>query len=264
LKRGRSASALGRGVSTRDWAVLRLTIRSYVRIAALVIIVVVVIIVIALAPLGMAALAKGRENWPLLANVGQAYGGISALISAIALVGVIGALLIQTNQHRLDRLTAIRGRQAQIYSVARENPKLYYPVLGMDFQDEGSMRRRMFRLEALQYFATGFETGLLTKEILRRDAFAGFFRYEENRQFWEMASSDWLVATPGRKRRKFVKIVNKELAHAKSIGPGLPLPQLPDDSRNIAPDRRLDWRLSIFAGVTAGIGIGFLLSRRRS
>jgi hypothetical protein len=237
--------------------------RSYLRLTALVVIVVTAIIGMAFAPLGMALLAKGNKDWTLLANVGQAYGGISALISAIALIGVIGALLIQARQHRLDRLAAIRGRQANIYSIARENPELYCPVLGMDFQGERSMRR-MFRLELLNYLAAGFETGLLTEEILRRDAFNGFFHYEENRQFWEMVSSDWLVATPGRKRRKFVEIANEELSRAKSIGPGLPMPYPSDGPRKSTSSRRLGWRRFVFAGLTAGVGIGFLLPSRRS
>ena len=64
---------------------------------------------IVLAPFAMALIARAHQNWVLLGNIGQAYGGVSALISAIALVGVVGSLLIQARQHSLDRLMQLRG-----------------------------------------------------------------------------------------------------------------------------------------------------------
>src|SRR5580693_5496470 len=120
--------------SNQRRAAMWLAIRFYVKRVALVVILITATITIVFAPLGMALLAKANKNWVLLGNVGQAYGGISALVSALALVGVIGALLIQARQHRLDRIMAIRGRQAALFSIVREDPQLYWPILGADFQ----------------------------------------------------------------------------------------------------------------------------------
>ena len=264
MKRGRSADARVRDDSTRRRAALRLIVQFYVKIVALVVIIVAAIIGIVFAPLGMALLAKENGEWALLGNVGQAYGGVSALISALALIGVAGALLVQAHQHKLDRLTAVRGRQSHIHSVVREDPQLYSPVIGGDLEDERSMRRRMLRLESLHYLATGFDTGLLTEETLRSEAFAAFFRYEENRQFWEMANSYWLVGTHSRKHRRFVKIANEELAYAKSTGPGLPLPYPSDETQKSTLKQRSGWQLSAFAGATAAVSVAFLFSGHQS
>jgi hypothetical protein len=173
-------------------------------------------------------------------------------------------LLVQARQHKLDRLTAVRGQHSHILSIAREDLQLYAPVMGVDLEDERSTRRRWLRIEALHYLATGFDTGLLTEEILRGEAFTEFFRYEENRQFWETASSYWLAAAHGRKQRKFVKIADEELAYAKSASPGLPLPYSSDQVQGSTLKRRSSWQLSAFAGATAVVSVAFLFSSRQS
>lgn len=264
MKRGRSAGAMVHDDSTRRRAALRLIIRSYVRIVALVVIIVAAVIGIVFAPLGMALLAKGNREWALLGNVGQAYGGVSAIISALALIGITGALLVQANQHKVDRLTAIREQHSHINSVIREDLQLYAPVMGADLEDERSLRRRLLRVEALQYLVSGFDSGLLTEETLRSEAFTEFFRYEENRQFWEMANSYWLAGARGRKQRKFVKIADEELAYAKSTGPGLPLPYSSGQVQESTLKRRSGWQLSALAGATAAVSVAFLFSGRQS
>jgi len=264
MKRGRSADVMVRDDSTRRRAALRLLVRSYVKMVALVVIIVAAVIGIVFAPLGMALLAKGNKEWVFLGNVGQAYGGGSGLISALALIGVTGGLLFQARQHKVYRLATVRGQHSRILSVAREDLRLYAPVMGVDLEDERSVRRQWLRIEALQYLATGFDTGLLTEEILRSEAFAGFFRYEENRQFWETASSYWLAAAHGRKQRRFVKIADEELAYAKSASPGLPLPYSSDQVQESRLKRRSSWQLSAFAGTTAVVSVAFLFSGRQS
>jgi hypothetical protein len=124
-------------------------IRFYVKLAALVIICAAAIVAVVFAPLGIAVIVGKDRNWAFLGNVGQAYGGISVLISALALIGITGALLIQVRQHRLDMITVNRERQSGIYAVVREDPRLYWPVLGEDFQAESVIKRRMLRIEYL-------------------------------------------------------------------------------------------------------------------
>jgi hypothetical protein len=237
--------------SARRKAAQRLTVCSRVKVGALATVIMASIIAIVFAPLGMGLFARRSGEWELLGNVGQAYGGVSALISALALFGITGALLVQANQHKLDRLTAVRGQHSHILSVVRQDLQLYAPVMGAELGDERSMRRRMFRIEAFHYLATGFEMGLVTEEILRGEVFAGFFHYEENRQFWETGSSYWLAAARGRKQRKFVRIADEELANAKSTDPGLPMPFSQAQGPEPSLKRRSGWQISVFAGAAA-------------
>ena len=255
-KRGHFAAAPVRDDSTRRRAARRLIMYSYVKVVTLVITIAASGTAIIFAPLAMELLGKGTRDWALLGNVGQAYGGVSALISALALFGVAGALLVQASQHKLDRLTAVRGQHSRILSIVREDLKLYAPVMGVELDDERSMCRRMLRIEALHYLVIGFDTGLMTEETLRGEVFTEFFRYEENRQFWETGNSHWLAAVRGRKQRKFVRIADEELMNAKSRGPGLPLPfsQAPAGSSS---KRRSDRQVSAMVGAAA-VSVAFL------
>lgn len=223
----------------------------------------IVIAVIIFAPIGMTFVIGTGRDWTLLGNVGQAYGGISALVSALALAGIVGALLIQRSQHKIERITAVRGFQSGIYSIIREDPWLYFPVMGGDLQDETSIKRRLFGIELLQYIAAGFETGLITDKNLRNEALPGFFRYEENRQYWEMAREFWLTGTSDPIRRAFIRIVDEELARAKSEGTGHYMPLSPGGSQKPMPNQKMTWLISAFAGGGATVVIAFLISRHR-
>lgn len=241
---------------------LRRTI-AHGRGAGIVVIFVTAIIGIVLAPFGMEWVAKAHRNWVVLGNVGQAYGGISALISAIALVGVVGSLLVQARQHSLDRTMLLRGRQGEIYAIVREDPELYTPIIGGLGHDALAVKRSTFRFEWLQYAAAGYETGLVREISLRNEMCPLFFRYNENRQFWELTQRDWLDSATTRKRRRFVRIVSEELARAKASGDGLAMPYPSDGSVEPRWNRGSRRCLHAFAWATS-VGFAILISRRRS
>src|ERR1035438_1363733 len=212
LKRGHATGAEGDPKPARGGTAIRVAARVHGTRVGLIAILVVTTIGIVFAPLGLQWIAKVRRDWVLLGNVGQAYGGVSALISAIALVGVVVSLLVQARQHSLDRITSIRGRQAQIYAIVREDPQLYWPIIGGDFDNERSVQRWTFTIEFLQYNAAGYETGLVPEKNLRNEVFPAFFRYEENRKYWEITNRDWLELSLTKRGRRFVRIANEELA----------------------------------------------------
>jgi hypothetical protein len=59
-----------------------------------------------LSPFALGELARSRQDWPQLSNVGQTYGAVSALVSSFALGGVIISLLYQARDSR----TCVRGQ----------------------------------------------------------------------------------------------------------------------------------------------------------
>jgi hypothetical protein len=216
------------------------------------------IIGIFFAPLGLEWVASFKRNWSVLGNVGQAYGGISALISAIALAGVVGSLLVQNRQHALDRITSVRGRQAQLYATVREDPGLYWPILGGDFisHSYSSVRRQTFRVEVLQHFSAGYETGLISEDSLRNEVFPQLFRYEEARQFWELS---WSKSGTTRRGREFTRIGNEELSRVKKRGPGLVLEHTSGSERKFKSGPRSRRRQGAF--LIAAVGLVLLLIR---
>jgi hypothetical protein len=60
-----------------------------------VIITLVVLILVILSPFALTWLQSINKNWSQLSNIGQTYGAISALVSSLALGGVIASLIYQ-------------------------------------------------------------------------------------------------------------------------------------------------------------------------
>lgn len=263
MEQGHAAGTKVRGQAVCRWMRPWLVTGDHLRRIGLVVIPVAIAIVIAHAPLGMEWIARFRRDWVNLGNIAQACGGVSALISAIALVGVAGSLLIQVRQHSLDRSTSIRGRQAQIYAAVREDPELYWPVLGGVSGDERSIRRHTMRIELLHYCAAGYESGLIPKKRLRTEVFPGFFTYEENRDYWASIQHGLLEDRPSKKLRRFARIANEELQRARAMGPGLTISPPSEDTLRIRSDREPRWRLPVLA-VTAAASLGLLLSRHHN
>src|SRR5690349_7054760 len=70
------------------------------------------------------------QDWGTLSNVGQAYGGVSAILTALALIGVAASLLVQRQQADIARTQAIRAFQLQMLTLCLERPDTYYPLMG--------------------------------------------------------------------------------------------------------------------------------------
>lgn len=62
------------------------------------------------------------SDWAALSDIGQAYGGISAILSAIALSGISLSLLLQYRQHRAEVLYSLNQRQFDLVRYALDNP----------------------------------------------------------------------------------------------------------------------------------------------
>ena len=164
------------GADARRWIDSRFSARTYVGRMGLAVILVIIVLVVVLSPFEMGFLVRFRHDWVVLGNVGQAYGGASAVLSAIALIGVAGSLLLQARQHSIDRMAAVRTQQGHIYDVIREDPALYWPVIGGVYDNEQSVRQRILLIEDLVYLLAGYETGYIPEGNLRREVFPGFFR----------------------------------------------------------------------------------------
>lgn len=59
-----------------------------------------ILFVVLLSPFLVAEAFGAQTTWLDLANIGQAYGGAAALISAFALIGITASLILQRRQAR--------------------------------------------------------------------------------------------------------------------------------------------------------------------
>ncbi|MGA2825135.1 MAG: DUF6082 family protein [Streptosporangiaceae bacterium] len=200
-------------------------------------------------------------SWSNLANVGQTYGAASAILSAIALIGIALSFTLQLRQSRTERIRLVRDRRIQLLETVIDAPHLYGPVIGMSEEVTADQERRnLFTSMWVDYSRMGYELGILTEAMLRGEILPGLFRNEAGRQWWNAASHTWTEDQMlTRRDRRFIRIVKEEYVVAQARGKKADADpsaqQAPDDGshgRDVMKKR--GW--TIPAGVVAGVVIG--------
>jgi thiosulfate reductase cytochrome b subunit len=84
-----------------------------------------------LSPLSLGVLRRnlGNVNWGRLGHIAQTYGAVSAIIAAIALVGVVVSLIIQSREAKAARTNSLRALHVELLKMAMDDPA-YNGVLG--------------------------------------------------------------------------------------------------------------------------------------
>ncbi|WP_444950079.1 DUF6082 family protein [Micromonospora ureilytica] len=59
-------------------------------------------------------------DWPLLGNVGETYGAASAILAALALIGVVSSLVLQSREAKAAREQAKRALHTDLPGVPDE------------------------------------------------------------------------------------------------------------------------------------------------
>ncbi|WP_407938842.1 DUF6082 family protein [Micromonospora rubida] len=75
---------------------------------------------IVLSPFLIGCISDSEIDWFRLADVGQAYGSVSVLVSALALVGIVATSIIQSRQMRIALEYAQREQHALLLRMAME------------------------------------------------------------------------------------------------------------------------------------------------
>ena len=194
---------------------------------------------ILISPLALRQLGHVKGiDWPKLSDIGQTYGAVSAILSAVALIGITLSLLIQARQARTERIRITRERHMELLRIVLDAPEVYSPVIGTQSvfgvespQSEIDTRRLLFCTMWVNYARMGFETGVLTEEILHDDIFGPAFRSEPMRRWWVRVRRYWSGnLIQGRKEHKFVQIIDEEYRKAEKAGPAITLSAQPEIS----------------------------------
>ena len=131
-----------------------------------------VLSLVLISPLLLRQLGRiGGIDWTRLSNIGQTYGAASAILSAVALIGISLSLLIQTRQARTERIKITRERHMELLRIVLDAPDVYCPVIGMQPKSAVDTKRFLFSTMWVNYARVGFQAGVLTEEVLREDIF---------------------------------------------------------------------------------------------
>jgi hypothetical protein len=82
--------------------------RSRVRTFSLCLITLVVIVLIGASPWALRAFGGSTTRWERLSFIGQTYGAASALLAALALIGIAATLIFQAHDTKIAREEARR------------------------------------------------------------------------------------------------------------------------------------------------------------
>jgi hypothetical protein len=99
----------------------RRTRRGSARNAILLLFAAVAVVSTVASPIAMQWLAGRSVDWARLSNVGQAYGGVSAVLSALAFCGIAVSLAFQWQQVRISQVVASRERHFELVRLTAEH-----------------------------------------------------------------------------------------------------------------------------------------------
>jgi hypothetical protein len=151
--------------------------------------------------------------WVSLANVGEAYGGASALLSAAALSGIGASLFLQTRQMRQEVMSLDKQRHFELIKLALENPEFFEIIDGSPL-DAHDGKRKIYANLTLTYWLAMWELGEIGDRELRTLT-SNMFRSSVSRDWWNQVNGYWITVR-GRRRRQFIQIVHQEWASANA------------------------------------------------
>jgi hypothetical protein len=145
--------------------------------------------------------AAGRD-WQTLSNVGQAYGVISAVLSGLALCGVVASVTLQWRQAVWARTTSARERHFELMKLMLEDPDLSHLLRPGETGQEH--RRKLVNNLWASHWLLLWDVGEVDAQFLRA-AFANLFTDAAARDWWRETGPSW-VARRTRRHDEFLEI----------------------------------------------------------
>jgi hypothetical protein len=168
--------------------------------------------------------AEGGVDWAVLSEIGQAFGTISALISAVALLGITASLRLQRQQTKVAQFQLVSGMRTDLLNLALEDPRYLAPWGITISHDAQAAKDRAYTSLVFSYVKMAFVVGLLSELELESSARAAFL-YPRVRTFWEQARDVYLADATSDRATRFAELmenayastVAQELSHDSAI-----------------------------------------------
>jgi hypothetical protein len=184
---------------------LRVTLTAIVCLIALVLVI--------FSPFAITRLEGLSKDWAELSNIGSTYGGISALISSIALGAVVISLLYQARAGHTAREQSIRSLQQQLIRMEMEDPTLMTAMgapWGLPIPAESAnIRAHLYIHMWTTFWAGNYVVGELTGPAVRKLVRSELFNSNAGREYWTTIRENVLSTNEG-KYRHFARIVDEE------------------------------------------------------
>lgn len=177
-----------------------------------------------LSPFALAGIAHFRNDWLQLSNIGQTYGAISAILSALALGGILASLLYQSRDSRVAHEHLTRTFQFELIKLELEDPSLMAATgapWNTDIPSESDALRKFLYVQMwVSYFAGAYATGETSASTVRQWAAHELYRGAAGRSYWAAVGSRQIVNSKGR-YRDFFRLLDDE--YRKAVSAGVPV-----------------------------------------
>ncbi|MCO8271132.1 DUF6082 family protein [Actinoplanes sp. TRM 88003] len=153
------------------------------------------------------------EDWHRLSEVGQAYGGVSAILAGLAFCGIAGSLLLQWRQVRLTQVMLLRERHFELARIAVDDPSMAFPrITG---KSDVEARRLMVLNLWVAHWSMLWNTGQLSPQGLAAQ-FDLLFSEPAAVEWWSLVGARWSGdPSLNRRGREFQTMANE--AHQRAV-----------------------------------------------
>jgi uncharacterized membrane protein len=220
-----------------------------------------------LSPFALTELAHSRINWRQLSDIGQTYGAVSAMLSSLALVGVIVSLLFQSRDNQNAREQTTRTLQFELLRMAMEDPALMTAggaPWDLDIPSDSSSIRQFLYVQIWTSFLGGnYTIGELPESAVRHIASHELFRSEAGRNYWAAVGQVQIANSRGR-RKQFFHILDNEYNKTMSSGilPAKPIEVKDASAESLASSVVRSKRIQqLCEPIAVAVAIGILLGR---
>jgi len=154
-------------------------------------------------------------DWDELSSVGQSFGGISALLAAVALAVLARSIALQGAQTELNRMQSAREMQFHLMTRVLDDPTFAEPFLVGESDEQAVKRFRLgvFMTLHFRYLEFAFVTGGMSEAQLRRAVNLELFSRPAFRSRWQEIRPHWSAVRRGREAM-FVRIIDEEFYQA--------------------------------------------------
>lgn len=165
-----------------------------------------------LSPFGLTEIARFRNDWLQLSDIGQTYGAISAILSGLALVGIIASLQYQARDSRNAHEQMMRTFQFELIKLELDDPTLIAATgapWGRNIpSDADSLREFLYVQMWVSFWASIYATGGMRSSVARALASDELFKGSAARTYWSAVGQQQLASSKGR-YNKFFRLLDE-------------------------------------------------------
>jgi hypothetical protein len=159
-----------------------------------------------------------------LSNIGQTYGAVSAILSSLALGGILASLLYQARDTRNAREQTARTLQLELIRMELNDPSLMTAMgapWDVDIPSESASIREFLYVQLwVSVWGGNYDIGELPESAVRHFAAHELFRGRAGRTYWAAVGQLQIANSKGR-RNHFFRLLDEE--YKKAISSGVPV-----------------------------------------